>query len=432
MVRDDLDGCMTSELVESARRVQVSRKINKDRKRSRPQHPTGFEPGLNTEKNEITGAFDHPIPEDQYKDTFSGLLEEWGFDPAQFDIEDDRVEVRTWDAHYGVERDPVKFWYYKARVIRKRRTTDVSDLVRRIRRRKPIKPRSYEGDRSFVVLNADWQLGKRDGGGTASTIEAVKVAIPRIRERYTNLRKEGHKIDDLIVANMGDLVEGCKGHYPMQTFNVELSRREQRRLGRELLTEEILGWADDFERVLILGVPGNHGEERNDDGKMYTNLGDNDDIALVEEVAEAFDLALKAGSSRYDHLSFMIPDNELSFTIDVHGTVVGFTHGHVGNARTRAGKSLNHTKLWDWWYGQTMGRQAVADADLLLSGHYHYLSVIVQGGRSAIQAPSLDGGSGWFVDTQGLQSMASIATLLVGGGTDEGRKPGWEALDILS
>ncbi len=226
---------------------------------------------------------------------------------------------------------------------------------------------------------------------------------------------------------MGDLIEGCVGHYPMQTFNVELSRREQVRLGRELLTEQLLGWADDFDRVLVAAVPGNHGENRNDDGKSYTNLGDNDDVALVEQVADAFDLAKQAGSSRYEHVRFLIPDNELTFTLDVYGTIVGLTHGHVANTRTKAGKDLSHTKLWDWWYGQSMGRQPVSDADLLLSGHYHYLSVIRQGTRTAIQAPPMEDGSQWYIDKAGMDSRASTATMLIGGGTEEGR-PGWSDL----
>jgi hypothetical protein len=153
-------------------------------------------------------------------------------------------------------------------------------------------------------------------------------------------------------------------------------------------------------------------------------------VALVEQVAEAFELAKSAGGSRYEHVTFKIPNNELAFTLDVHGTIVGLTHGHVANTRGITGKNLAHTKVWDWWYGQLMGRQPVADADLLISGHYHYLSLFTQGGRTALQAPPLDDGSGWFVDKDGLESMAAIATLVIGGGTKGGKVPGWEALHI--
>lgn len=421
-------------LTDEAQEVAEQHRVTNARKK-RPKHPTGFEPGLDTEKGTITTFFDHPIAEDEYRDQFSGLLTEWGFDPAKFTIEDDRVEIRTWDGlsnvlgPYGGEI--VKLWYYKARVIRKRPKANVNDLVKRIRARRALKNlRTFEVGHTFVVVNSDWQLGKQDGRGTDHIIESVKAAIPEIKRRYEALRAQGVKIDKLLIANLGDLVEGCVGFYPMQTFNVALSRREQTRLGRELLTEQILAWADDFAEVLVAAVPGNHGENRNDDGKSFTNLGDNDDVALVEGVAEAFDLAKVAGSTRYEHVKFAITKNELSITLDVSGTILGLSHGHAAGRRPQTGKNLAHTKEWDWWYGQMMGRQPISDADILLTGHFHYLSVICQGGRTAIQAPPLDDGSEWFVESNGLPSTAASLTLVVGGGT-ENNAPGWTDLYVI-
>lgn len=387
-------------------------------------YPTGFEPGINTEDGTITGRFTHPVDDDDLPGEFEQLLLAWGFDPDLFAIEDDRVEVRTWDAHYGKEQEPRKFWYYKARVIKRQQPFNVDELVDQLRHRQPLKNdrKPGGGDRAFVVLNADWQLGKRDGPGTEFTIKAVQNTIDVIKERYTSLREQGRELTDLIIANLGDLIEGCEGHYPMQTFGAELSRREQVRLGRQLLLEQIKAWADDFDRVLVLAIPGNHGEYRNEDGKTFTNLGDNDDIALVEQVAEAFDLA-KEVTERYDHVQFYIPDNELNMVLDVQGTLVGFTHGHVGNRRRSSQRNLSHTKVWDWWQGQVMGNQPVRDVELLISGHYHYFSMFEQGGRTALQAPSLEGGSEWYTDTEGMWATAATCTLVVGGGR-------WQDVDV--
>lgn len=413
-------------LLDDAREVAGQHKI-KNAKKARQKHPTGWEPGINTETGEIVGQFDSPLSERDYSDAFSELLTLWGFDPALFTIEDDRVEVRTWTVSLG-GGDLGTAWYYKAKIIRLRNTEyDVDDLVKRIRGRKLVPSKEYGGEKAFVVLNADWQLGKRDGEGTEFTIQQIKNTIPEITKRYKDLRKQGHEISELHIYNLGDLIEGCVGHYPMQTFSVELSRREQVRLARELLTEQIMAWAKDFDRVLVVGVAGNHGENRDENGKTFTNLGDNDDVALVEQVAEAFDLAASLGAEH--NVGFKIPGNELSFTLDVFGTIVGLTHGHVANMRATSGKNLAHSKVWDWWYGQMMGRQPVADADILITGHYHYLSLLRQGNRTALQAPPLDGGSEWFVDMHGLESHAAITTLLIGGGTDEGRA-GWSDLHV--
>jgi hypothetical protein len=413
-------------LLDDARSVAEGHKIKNARK-ARQQHPTGWEPGVNTETGEVTGQFLAPLEESDYRDAFEQLLSQWGFDPAVFTIEDDRVEVRTWTINVG---DGVleQAWYYKAKIIRLRTPEwNVDDLVKRIRSRKRLAREPRGGNRAFAVLNADWQLGKRDGEGTDFTIRAVKNTLPDLRKRYESLERDGHEIAELHIYNLGDLIEGCVGHYPMQTFNAELSRREQVRLGRELLTEQLLSWSKDFDRVLVAAVAGNHGENRDENGKSFTNLGDNDDVALVESVAEAFDLVTKFGVEH--NIGFRIPDNQLSYTLDVFGTIVGLTHGHVANFRAGAGKNLAHSKVWDWWYGQMMGRQPVADADILITGHYHYLSLLRQGNRTALQAPPLDGGSEWFVDTAGLESHAAITSLLIGGGTQDGQA-GWSDLHV--
>lgn len=411
-------------LVDKARDVQEQHRPASVTPKEKFKHPTGYEPGIDTESGKITGRFNEPLTDDgALLKSFDRLLKEWGFDPEHFTVDLDRINFRTWDAHYGIHRPPERFYYYKADIVRRRPVAELDDLVSRIRRKKPLKvSRALSGPNTFAILNADWQLGKKDGQGTEFTIEAVMNSIPLIKKRYQTLRAQGYEFGDLLIANLGDLVEGCKGHYPMQTFNVELSRREQVRLGRELLTEQIMAFADDFDRVLIAAVAGNHGENRNDDGKSFTNLGDNDDVALVEQVAEAFDLAAKV-SSRFEHVRFAIPENELSMVLDVSGTIVGLTHGHVANARRAVGRNLSHTKVWDWWQGQAFGNQPVSDVDLLISGHFHYFSMFEQAGRTALQVPALEDRSEWFTATHGMAATAAVMTMVIGGGR-------WDAIDI--
>lgn len=370
----------------------------------RPKHPTGWEPRIDTETG--TAVMQSMYPPDEARIDWSEWLVEWGFSPEDFDIEDDRVEVRTWDMNIGAG-EVVRLWYYKAKIVRKRAKADLTALISEIKKHKPLKKSPPPGDLSYIIVNSDWQLGKRDGDGTKGVVDRVLNGIDSVQEDYRKARKEGYELDQLVVANVGDIIEGCKGHYPMQTFNVELDRREQVKVGRRLLTKQLEFWSKDFEKVLVVAVPGNHGENR-EDGKAFTQFGDNDDVAFAEQVEEA----LSQNPERYGHVKFHITNQDLTCTLDISGTIVTFSHSH----QSRGSAKWGHVKTLDWWKEQALGRRPVSDADLLVTGHYHYLAVTELGERLHVQVPALDGGSQWYEEARGIPTSQGIVTLVVGNG----------------
>ncbi len=52
------------------------------------------------------------------------------------------------------------------------------------------------------------------------------------------------------------------------------------------------------------------------------------------------------------------------------------------------------------------GLQAVADAEILVSSHFHHLTVTGHGGRVHIQTPANDPGSAWCRNLSGAQAAA--------------------------
>jgi hypothetical protein len=82
-------------------------------------------------------------------------------------------------------------------------------------------------------------------------------------------------------------------------------------------------------------------------------------------------------------------------------TVVGMVHGNQfgpGGAMT-------------WWEKQTFGAQAIASADVCVTGHYHTFGAGVAGRNPVtgmqrwwLGAPTLDNGSDWFRTTAGRDS----------------------------
>ena len=109
-------------------------------------------------------------------------------------------------------------------------------------------------------------------------------------------------------------------------------------------------------------------------------------------------------------LDFIIPDSELFMTIEVSDTVLLLLHGHqmrgAGNSQAKARK---------WLSDQAFSRNATADADIVLHGHYHFFSAYESSDRLILQAPTLDSGSEWFENTKGDRSRAGMLTFVIGG-----------------
>lgn len=388
--------------------LEVQNEIEQSRRPKR-QHPEGWEPGVVWNGNEGT-ITTSGMPAENAPD-WDTVLKVWGLDPAHFDVVEP-VLFNVWGDTLGILN---RQW--KGKVVRKAAgaSADVQEMIEEIKKHKPGKPVITEGDSAMVVTISDLQLGKGENGGSAAIVERFLAGINEVEYRWRELSKSGRPLSKLVVVGLGDIIESCDGHYDMQAFQTDLDRREQVTVARRLITKAITQWAKFAPSVVVACVPGNHGENRRG-GKAFTNFGDNDDVAVFEQVAEI----LAANPDAYGHVSFVIPKNDLTLTIDVCGTIVALAHGH--QARSGGGGAIG--KVQNWWAKQALGMQPVADATLLLTGHYHHLAIAQHGARTHIQSPALDGGSQWFKEVAGVDAPRGILTLVVNG-------EGWDDLKVL-
>ena len=326
------------------------------------------------------------------------ILLAWELDPDEFQIVEP-VLFNSWGGGDGLLNRQ-----FKAKVVRRQTNrTELEPLIANAMRHKP-KKRTFTGESVLNVVLADWQMGKADHGGVEGTIQRVIDARDAVIERARELRKIGRGISHLNVLWTGDSVEGCVGHYPSQTFSVELDRRDQVKVTRRLLTDSLQAWSKHFEGITVAAVGGNHGENRNGKGKAFTGSHDNDDLAVVEQVAEI----LAANEEAFGHVRFVIARDNLTLTIPSAGWVVGITHGHVARSGTGV-----EGKLRQWWEKQAAGRQPIGDADVLVTGHYHHLRVADWGGCVWLQAPALEGGSEWWRVSMGEMSQIGMLTFVM-------------------
>ena len=366
------------------------------------EHPKGFSPGITysekTKSGEIVSA-----PQKKNEIDWKEQLESYfGEDAKNYKVLQDTAEIRFWDM---AGNPPQRLYYFKAKIVSNKAympDDDFKKLLNAAKKKKPTpKKKPTKDTKTFCIALSDWQIGKE---GTEQTIERWMDSIPKIKEQIKTLRKS-ETIDQLFIAGLGDIVEGCTGFYAQQEFTVELDYRQQQKVARRMAYTALKELVPMFDKTVVSFIAGNHGEPRNS-GKSFTTFSDNRDIMLGEELAEIF----KEAPAYKDKIDFIMPDS-LSITLDISDTVVTLVHGH----QMRGGGNPQ-AKARTWLANQSLARSEIADSDLLLMGHYHFFSAYESDGKRLIlQAPSLDSGSEWFDNTNGGRNSAGVLTLVIGG-----------------
>lgn len=325
------------------------------------------------------------------------VFAKFGLDPASFVIIDDTVRASTWQQSKRLEdgkRDIVQLYSYRAMFKRSSDRLDLPALFAAARARKQPQLTPAENDRTMVVVLGDVQAGKVGSrGGTPELIERLAATRQALEKRLRARRPSR-----IVLAEAGDLFENFEsGGNPF--FTNDLSLAEQMDLAGTIVFEFAKLCAR-FAPVDVLTVTSNHTAWRS--GKQ--NLGrPADDLGLhvhrqVAKLAEASKLrATWHFPAEYDD----------SIAFDVGGVKLGMVHGN----QFSPGKAI------EWWQKQQHGGQPVADADVLLTAHYHHL-VVQPTGRSTrtgrakwhIQTPTLDNGSDWYRNIAGDDSDPGMLT----------------------
>jgi hypothetical protein len=302
-------------------------------------------------------------------------------------------------------------------------SADIDSLVALVSKKRPTKTLAIPGNdsASFVALLSDWQLGKGEGGGSPAITQNILDSLDKSLVRAKSLRKIGKGSEEVFLLGLGDIVEGCSGWYPMMEFSVDLNNREQDRLARHLILQWIDGFVDAAFGVTILGAAGNHGEARAN-GKAYTSFDDNRDVQAFEIVNEI----LLQNPSRYGNVKY--PEDKLDITnlvgtLEISGMKVSIAHGHQFSGGTNS-----TAKAEGWWKGQALGRQQVADSDILFSGHFHHFIMSEATGRLFCQAPASENSSQWFTARSGQSSPSGVLTLRIG---KDLNNRGWDDVSIV-
>lgn len=360
---------------------------------ARHQPPKDYRPG-----NSVNGDYGSATTEatkEEVRDERALLLLAH-LDPEVWKIADpNKINARMWQNYH-------QEWlhYYKFDVVKIDASYDLPALIeagRRAARAKTPEP-AREGFLGAVAVWADPQTGKTDSRGgfeeLAARVTAKQDALDKWLARV--------KPTDCLFADVGDGVEGFE-NTAGQGFTNGLSLMEQ-------IEAEATFEFDTIARMArraptkVFKTTSNHAAWRR--GKDYLGKPSDDWGLHIGKMNER-----TFAETKLD-VSFFYPQPwDHSMAADFGGTIIGLHHGHMVN---------RPEGIPDWWARQTHGAGAVADADILLTGHFHHFRAMPTGRNRLngkvkwwLQAPTLDNGSAWYRNRLGDDSDPGLMVFTV-------------------
>ena len=328
------------------------------------------------------------------------ILREFGYDPDKVQIFG-HPKISKWQQRARIRgtSDYETTWLtaYKFTIAAKGFSVDLPALYNEVRKTKLPKPAKDTGDASVVVCWADVQVGKVDHLGGLNELllrlEAKRVALE------TYLRNT--KFNRIVVADVGDIIEGFSNISSQHRTNC-LSLMDQVDVAATELWKTLQLCAK-YAPVDVLSIPSNHCAWRRDGkslaGKPTDEWGLHINKRLERSAAET-----KMPMTFYRPSGF---EEVLQF--DIGGTTLALAHGH---------QVSSPDQIKNWW--AKMSHAGVLNADILLTGHFHFASLRPSGrdystGKSRwhIQAPTLDNGSSWWKYKQGEDGDPALAVFRV-------------------
>ena len=366
-------------------------------------YKSGWQPGLELNEATGTGEITHVGTDPNYRNKFDDILRGWGFDPELYEIVD-TVRASSWNTQ--LKGGTVETFYAFKGVVKKKKPGQdkyFKELFKQAKKKPPAKPKYNGGDTAFLWLCSDWQLGKQDLG-VENTIKRYDIALQDGVNRIHELRKAGVLIDEIYILGLGDLTENCYGFYDSQAFNIELTLKEQYALARAMLMKTIDTFLPLADKLILAGVPGNHGEmSRSAKGSVTTNRLDNSDTMHLDICGEI----MSANPNRYKKVKVDVAD-DFHQVLDIKGIKTGLSHGHM-----QGGPGGNpENKIENWWKGQMYGFLPPGDSEILVTAHYHHLRMKQQGDRTWFQTPSIDKSID-FTERTGLWSHPGVLTFTI-------------------
>jgi hypothetical protein len=334
---------------------------------------------------------------------FDEFLIEAGFDPATIEVIGD-LRTSRWQRYDGEWLTSYRFHFRRKTAI-----VNLPLLLAEAKRRVKAKPIVSPGNRALVVLWSDLQVGKVDHrGGLTEFVDRVEFMQS---ELVALVKRE--KPDRIVFVDCGDTVEGFDNKASAnQLQSNDLSIMDQVDLATTYAWQTLKQLVALVPDVTYLSVGSNHCQWRVQ-GQQVGKKTDDWGVFIGRQLA-------RLANEQELPIRFVEPQaHDESLCLDVFGDGfhrLGVVHGH------QAGGNADSVAMW--WRKQAFGRQPVADASVLVHGHFHHLrvtelgSTLNGGSRFLIGAATMDNGSNWWRTSSGEDSQPGLVCFALEQGVD--------------
>lgn len=392
--------------------------IDANKLMSKMSNASGDNGGYRTEKNGDEGFIQTPSIPDQDV-SFDTILTRCGFDPDEYEI-DGTPAVKRWEAQTPDGQTWMSSYGIK---VRKRVVglpeEDIEERIERLRSFTPAlrKNRHGSGERVAAVVNlADFQAYKSEGGGIEGLTQRLTDGLENV-QAWVDRCRSSYNVEEIILVNNGDAIEGCAGSYDSQLFTVSGTHRQQYNYALDAWDVYARNLFPQFEHRQFVSVLSNHGEMgRFGTSRNKTSDSDSADGFLAETLKRVYD-----STDEFADVEWTIPHDQMNvYTQTRQGVKLALNHGHKI-------KGSDATAFEKWLSGQARGDRDAWEADIWITAHRHNFQAWDLGSCSAFQCPSMDGGSKWLRDMNGRYSNSGLLAFLVG----QHSKTKWSDLAFL-
>ena len=246
----------------------------------------------------------------------------------------------------------------------------------------------------LIVLISDWHIGYtiKDYKGNNYN---YKIAKDKLGDLITEIREtcKLYSIDEVIVCQLGDIIENTYMRETQQAYECEFNMSEQISKAIKLLYEFIVNLSE-FSNVRLISLGGNHSRISS---KSANIEGDNANVIITETIKTLVEISNNKRLT-VDDIDY-IADSHI---FEVNGLKVLALHS---DKAPKDAKKLYDTEI------SLLGEKI----DLIVRGHFHAFSVEAQNnGAYVVTTGSLFGGNIYSEKVARANSVASQTLIIIG------------------